>query len=224
MYKYLLAVLVLVLSFSIFYFVQQNSEKRESINDKMEAIIEKLNEDMREKDLQIKKLGHELTNLKQSACRNDSHGISLSRENNDNLKSDVQDNAAELSPEEQIEVEHEKAVKKTAQMAEKINIALRNDSRTSQWGKESEDRIVQGFNNYGIEGSNVRELECSDSICRIEVQHGKVGNLVNFVERAVSSPPIEISSVFIPEPPDGIDSDVTIVYYSKKDTANLFTR
>lgn len=224
MRKYLFVGLTLVLSTFFLFWKLTPAKKEAPDNSDMEGIVEQLREEMQRNDIELKRMmGYEMANLKRAVQANQHGRVSCSEKEIDDSPEQF-DTESQLTPEEKTKKEYEAFVMENAQMAERIDSAMEHDTRATLWGADSEARIVSGFKDYGIEGSTIRDVECSDSLCKVEIQHELKENLVSVVDKVLSNPPIEISSAFVPEPPDGLDSEVTVVYYSRKDTETVFAR
>lgn len=210
---------ILVLSiFILLYSYYSRKNIKSSPDDSIKNALLQIQSRLDKNQIQIKQLGYEIANFRSNQKTKNDKEYTL-----DKREANTEDGELQSEHEEDMEKMRNELVMKTERVASNIDSKLRQDKKNTEWSFQAEEKIRSTFKNYGIEGSDVSQVKCSDSICRIEVTHHVVGNLQKVVEKALTEPPFRTSSTIIPEIPNGVNSETTVVYYSKENTPTLFS-
>ncbi len=208
--KYVIFVGILMGAISIMIYTNNTDSQKQASAEisQLAQTMDQFQNEIRSKDAQLRAIGMELQNLKERPRIQAPEEIQK-----DNA---VKEEEPELTEDERFK----RVVEENKDSALLIDRRMQSESR-SDWSAEAEEKIAFEFANYELEDTNVVSVDCGETVCKVEVEHGERSNIVRFVGKAMDNPPFEISSVFVPLPPDGIDSSTSTVYYSRGESEPL---
>jgi len=110
----------------------------------------------------------------------------LDKRNNDNHNKgsapvvSVQDQseAENLRPDEVLAVAEEEAV--IAERLEYFDSYINSESQDISWAAEAEQTIYNAFNSQELLGSQIATVDCRSTLCRAEIDHNSMSDLMNF--------------------------------------------